>query len=286
MDARDAGDARNTSQPDASFRRPSAQGFDLVYTSVTRNPTFQRIRREVLGDEHPDGITPYSWVTRSDLRRLAHELRVGRGQTFLDLGCGEGGPGLWVARATGAAVVGVDISPVATAHAEQLAYALGLGGWARYVATDAGTTGLEADSLDGAMSIDVLQLLPDRAAAIAEVARVLRTGAHFTFTTWDATRMPPGRVPLADHRPLLESAGFAVVVYEETPHWRLHMQTSVDEVVAHLPALRAELGDELANALAEDNAAILPYLDHMRRILVVARRGELAGSAGSAGTRP
>jgi SAM-dependent methyltransferase len=189
------------------------------------------------------------------------------------VGCGEGGPGQWVARETGTATVGVDFSPVATAHAEQLAYAQGLGVRARYVAADASATGLKAGSLDGAMSIDVLQLLPDRAAVVAEVARVLRTGTQFAFTTWDAARMPPGRVPLADHRPLLESAGFTVVVYEETPHWRRHMQAAADDVVAHLPALRAELGDELADALAQDNTALLSYPDHMRRILGVARRG-------------
>lgn len=44
---------------------------------------------------------------------MADALRVGPGQKIADLGCGRGGPGQWIARATGAGLVGIDVSEVA-----------------------------------------------------------------------------------------------------------------------------------------------------------------------------
>ena len=55
-------------------------------------------------------MDPRSHVTWTELRRIVRELRIGPGDAFLDLGCGHGGPCLWVARATRAAVVGIDLA--------------------------------------------------------------------------------------------------------------------------------------------------------------------------------
>lgn len=48
---------------------------------------------------------------------LVSGLRVGAGQRLLDLACGRGGVGLWLARATGAQLTGVDWSPVVVREA-------------------------------------------------------------------------------------------------------------------------------------------------------------------------
>lgn len=66
------------------------------------------------------------------------------------------------------------------------------------------------------MSLDVLPFVPDKTAAVREVARILRPGGRFAFTTWEQLTHPaprdhndPQREALAatfhDH-PLLESA--------------------------------------------------------------------------------
>ncbi len=66
------------------------------------------------------------FVTLPQLRRMAAELRLGPGDTLVDLGCGKGGPALWMARETRARLIGVDFSPVAVEHAGALASTVGL----------------------------------------------------------------------------------------------------------------------------------------------------------------
>jgi 2-polyprenyl-3-methyl-5-hydroxy-6-metoxy-1,4-benzoquinol methylase len=79
----------------------------------------QRILTDVYGDDYPVEADPRSYVTLSELHRIAFELRVGPGQSIVDLGCGHGGPGLWVARETGATLVGIDQSRRAIALAPE-----------------------------------------------------------------------------------------------------------------------------------------------------------------------
>lgn len=62
-----------------------------------RTPAFGAIWRSVWGDDLAYELAPTNWITWHELRRIPRELRVGAGATFPDLGCGGGGPGLWVA---------------------------------------------------------------------------------------------------------------------------------------------------------------------------------------------
>lgn len=50
---------------------------------------------------------------------------------------------------------------------------------------DVAATGSAAGSAAGVVSIDVLQLLHDPRALVAEAARVLRPGGRFVATTWE-----------------------------------------------------------------------------------------------------
>src|SRR5215207_889899 len=105
----------------------SQQGYSTKWSSHDESPTRQRIRRDVYGDDYPVEADPRSYVTLTELRAIARDLHVGPGQSIADLGCGQGGPSLWVARETGAALVGLDLSSVGIARAEQRASELGLG---------------------------------------------------------------------------------------------------------------------------------------------------------------
>ena len=87
----------------------------------------QRVWREVFREEYPDGVEPYSYTSRSELSRIAAALEVRPGDVFADIGCGRGGPGLWVAASTGARVVGVDIADSALSAATARAQTVGAG---------------------------------------------------------------------------------------------------------------------------------------------------------------
>src|SRR5947207_2641354 len=90
--------------------------YGTRFASHAESPTRQQIRKEVFGDDYPEEADPRSFVTLPELERMARELQVGPGQLFVDLGCGHGGPSLWLARATGAGLIGIDLSAVAIAN--------------------------------------------------------------------------------------------------------------------------------------------------------------------------
>jgi ubiquinone/menaquinone biosynthesis C-methylase UbiE len=256
-----------------------AELFNIGFEGWAKSATVRHVWHKVYGEDYPEEVDPLSFVTVTDLRRIAQALRVGSGQTFVDLACGRGGPGLWVARESGAALVGIDFSQVAVEHATQRTDAFGLAGRARFQLGDFTATGLPAAALDGAMSVDALCFVPDKAAAVREVARILRSGARFVFTTWDidvvAADWPP---QVNDHRPVLREAGFAVETYEETPEWEPRQRAVYEGLRGAQVQVIAEMGEAAAGPLLAE-ANLLPgladgtdYLAHMRRILVVARK--------------
>jgi ubiquinone/menaquinone biosynthesis C-methylase UbiE len=132
----------------------------------------ERIWREVMREEYPAGLDTYSWLSRTELARIITEVRIKPNDTLGDIGCGQGGPGLWVAAQTGARLVGVDISSVALDAASQRAKALDLADRCEWHVGSFEQTTLEDSSLDAAMSVDALLFTPDKAKATKEFARI------------------------------------------------------------------------------------------------------------------
>jgi ubiquinone/menaquinone biosynthesis C-methylase UbiE len=261
------------------------QGPDPVDTyggkwaSHVDSSTRQRIRREVYGDEFPAEVDPRSFLTWTELRQFALELRVGSGDMFVDLGCGHGGPALWVANETGADVLGIDLSAVAIDRASERADELGLADRARFEVGDIVATGLPDAGFDGAMSVDTLWSVPDKLGAIREIARILKPGARFAFTNWDRDRQPPGYPPPLDgHRSLLEQTGFVVEHYDLQLDAEVKRRAYYERVVAAEPILLQEMGEEAMSKLMFEAKGTLglvdgvDYLAHSSRIFVVARK--------------
>jgi SAM-dependent methyltransferase len=139
----------------------------------------------------------------------------------LDLGCGDGAFGARVAPA--ARRYGVDTSP------DRLRLAAGTG--ALVVRADAAALPYPAASLDAVIANSTLEHLPDPAAAVREVARVLRPGGRFAWT-----------VPVAAVLDNLHFAGVAGYRDRFTAYWEhatmLPAAGWADLVGAHAPALR------------------------------------------------
>ena len=81
----------------------------------------------------PPEIEPFSFVSRNLLDHVAAALALSPGTSLVDLACGRGGPGMWLAKTTGADLTGVDFSPVAVEQATQRADLFGLTARARFV---------------------------------------------------------------------------------------------------------------------------------------------------------
>jgi 2-polyprenyl-3-methyl-5-hydroxy-6-metoxy-1,4-benzoquinol methylase len=237
--------------------------------------TIRRVRRAVEGDDYPDEADPSTPIlTRTGLRRIAGELRVGPGDTIIDVGCGRGGPGLWIARETGAALVGIDLVPLAIEHATARARDLGMHDRARFQLGDAAATGLPTAAFDGAVSVDVLLMIPDKAAVFHEVARLLRPGARFVFTTIEHPNPSSnaGVAQAGDHRPLLADAGLVVETYEETPDWRRRLRAVADGIRDAEAALTEELGAEAAQGWVRWASARPGEIESERHVLIGARK--------------
>jgi SAM-dependent methyltransferase len=263
----------HASGPDAEDEVAAAEGFNVLFAAVSHSPTLRQIWRAVYGLDYPEEADPFSFVTLTDLRRIAGELRVGRGQTVVDLACGRGGPGLWVARETGASLIGVDFSEVAIEQAQQRAGQLGLSERARFHVADAAATGLPGATADGVISVDSFWLFPDKVGAAAEVARILHPGGRFVFTTWDFDLTPMGWPPqVPHHRDLLRQAGLLLETYEETPDWRRRQVAVYEGILTAEAELVAELGESAAADMTAEARQMPAVLGQSRRILVVARR--------------
>jgi SAM-dependent methyltransferase len=227
----------------------------------------------VYGAEYPEGVEPYSHVTRSELARFCTEVRVEGTGHLVDIGCGRGGPGLWVAAHTGARLMGVDIAASALKAPEQRARSLGLAARARYVLGSFDSMPLEDGAADAIMSVDALLFAPDKLAAIAEMARVLRPGGRLVFTTWDYRSQPVGRPPqVDDHRPLLDAAGFDVRTYDETEDWFGRMSRTGASLLAAVEELAAESGEGVAVVRTRLEEMVATFATMLRRVFAVAQR--------------
>jgi ubiquinone/menaquinone biosynthesis C-methylase UbiE len=237
------------------------------------SPVAARIWREVFGDEYPANLDIYSFVSISELNRFVRELRLSPGDVLADVGCGRGGPGLWVATQTGARLIGIDIAKTALDAARGRALAVGIAERAEFHRGSFEDTGLSNASINAVMSVDALLFAPDKRAAIRELARILVHRGRLVVTTWDYWRQPVGRPPqVPDHRPILEEAGFEILSYDETSAW-LQRQTRIGELM--LLAI-----DELAAESGSDPVQVRQGVEEMRasvacmtrRVLFVAER--------------
>jgi ubiquinone/menaquinone biosynthesis C-methylase UbiE len=251
-----------------------AENFNRSHAARQHSATLERIYRTAYGDDYPKDANPNAFFSQTTFQRMAASLYLKPGGTLVDLGCGRGGPGLSVARQTGANLIGIDLSSVGVALARERAAAAGVTERARFVVGDVAATGLPNASCDAAMSLDVLVFVPDKPAAMREVARILRPHGRFAFTTWEH----PGysarlRAPqLADHRPLLQETGCEIEIYEEPPDWQRQHRALVEGIVAAQTQLTEETGSAAAAGLVAMARGVLAELPVRRYVFVVARR--------------
>jgi arsenite methyltransferase len=209
--------------------------------------------RLLLGDSfHPVGLALTS--------RLARALRVGPGDLVVDVACGPGTSALQLARETGCEVIAVDLAPPPDADDPRV----------RFLRGDAEALPLTDASVDGALCECALCTFPDKQAATAEFARVLRPGARLALSDLTARReelpeslrsLPAWVACVGDARPLdeiaalLETAGLVVEQTEAHDH---ALASLLDRIDARL---------KVAAMLAADIAIAHELLQEVRRAL-------------------
>jgi ubiquinone/menaquinone biosynthesis C-methylase UbiE len=254
----------------------SPSHFDRAHAARLQNRVLQRVWQLGYGDDYPAEVKPSAFYSRWTLRRLAQSLAPAKGQTLVDLGCGHGGTSLWVAKQFGLKVVGVDLSPGGVALATAQAVEMGMTDDAKFKVGDVTATGLADASCDAAISLDVIIYVPDKEAAMKEVARIIRPGGRFGFTVWEQSgysqRLKAQQ--FLDYRPLMAAADFDVEIYEEPPNWRQQQQRTLELLVENETAEMdpADVGQILAMARGSLNE-----LSSRRYVLAVGRRRYTGG---------
>ena len=125
----------------------------------------------------------------SAMQQPTEWLNIPPGGIALDVGCGPGTVTASLARAAGpgALTLGLDISEAMLARAVRAEAGPQIG----FLRADAQQLPLRDGTVDAVVSIAVLQLVPDPAAALAEMARVLRAGGRLAVMVPTAGRAAP-----------------------------------------------------------------------------------------------
>ena len=113
-------------------------------------------------------------------RLMIAKLELRRGMEVIDIGCGLGGPMRRVVREAGVRVVGVNSSEIQLEQAKSLNAEAGIGHMVDYLACSFMDMSAIADgAFDRGYAIESTCHAPDKAAAFAEIYRVLKPGALF-----------------------------------------------------------------------------------------------------------
>src|SRR5262249_7091058 len=101
----------------------------------------------------------------------------------LDVGCGSGGPALFLARETGCRVTGVDVSEPGIQAGLTLARQAGLDGTVHFRRADAcEPLSFPDGAFDAIVCMDAMCHMPDRGRLLGEWHRVLRPGGRMLYT--------------------------------------------------------------------------------------------------------
>jgi SAM-dependent methyltransferase len=260
-------------------KAPIEVGYDAVYEAMPQSPTLRRMWRELAsGTDFPEDYYHISFVTLDQHQRMQAALQLSPGDTLVDLACGMGGPALLAAKNTGARLIGVDISSVAVRLANDRARGLGMSDTARFVVGTFDETGLESESADAVMSEDALQYVPDKTAALREVARILRPGGRLAFAAFELDPsacvglQSLGDDPVSDYRPILEAVGLRIISYEEIPGCPEPVRGTYKALLDAGETLTTEMGPIAAVALFSELRLMIQTGMYKRRVLMVATK--------------
>ncbi len=264
---------------DAGVFQTVVDGYDAVYGALPASRTFNEIwRANAYGGDFPEEFAHIGFLTVGEGRRLLERLDVAEGEVVVDVACGAGGPGLWAAQQTGATLIGVDPSATGLAAASARARRVGLDQRSRFVHGTFEQTGLPDGAADAIMTIEAFQYAPDKRAAIAEFFRIVRPGGAVAIVCFE---VEPSKVeglpvlgvdPIPDYSPLLESAGFTIEAYEETPGWQARVYGTFGALVDNADTLVAEMGERAAAGALAEAMLTVQMKPYPRRVFIAARR--------------
>jgi hypothetical protein len=83
--------------PPLTGRPPTAADFDEEFAAAAASAGLRQVWQSA-DPELPVEVEPFSFMSAALLDHVSRALDLVPGQTLVDLACGRGGPGLWLAR--------------------------------------------------------------------------------------------------------------------------------------------------------------------------------------------
>jgi len=152
--------------------------YDTSYGGFAEE-IYRAIRQEAFGED----IGQNSWLTADEFRRFLGWLELTPASKLLDIGCGSGGPALFIARRYGCGVVGVDVNEKGVKVANEQAQAYDLTSLAQFKHVDGSKSlPLEKEIFDAIVCIDAINHLPNRLGVLSEWRRILKPEGRLLFT--------------------------------------------------------------------------------------------------------
>jgi phosphoethanolamine N-methyltransferase len=185
-----------------------------------------------------------------------------KGKSVLDIGCGAGGIDVALAKAHGAAyVTGIDVEDSVISHARALVARQGLADRIGLAKVAPGPLPFPPGTFDVVFSKDSIVHIPDKAALMAEVARVLRPGGWFLASDWligtddisplmaayiAAEGLDFGMATPARYRAAMEGAGMKDIAITSRNEWYRH------EARTEVARMKGETGKNAAILVGQD----------------------------------
>jgi cyclopropane fatty-acyl-phospholipid synthase-like methyltransferase len=112
---------------------------------------------------------------------LAERVKLGQQHVVLDIGCGVGGPALYLAQRYGCRVTGISTSPVDVECARRQAVACGLEDRATFEVRNGLASGYASASFDRVWVMESAHLIEPKNALFVECSRLLRVGGRLAL---------------------------------------------------------------------------------------------------------
>jgi len=234
------------------------------------NPFFNSLWVRAWGEQYPADVRPYSSCTKQLLSELRGCIRMNADGVLLDLGCGTGGVGLYLASQVGCRLIGVDRSNAGIEIAKRRMPDWPLTTSAAFYTAQFHATGLSAASIDSVISIDALPFSEDVDLALREIARLLKRDGRLIFTAREprTNSRQAKKLGPAWSRALKENGFQSLRVMERkgvSDRWRaVYEQWRKNEA-----RLRAELPPGVVDQLMEEVESIGPKLEDKRAWLLI-----------------
>jgi ubiquinone/menaquinone biosynthesis C-methylase UbiE len=140
--------------------------------------------------------------------------------TLLDLGCGIGGPGRFLADRFGCSILGVDLLPLRVEIARSITELTGMTDHNSYRVADATDLGLADQSFVQVWMLDVSMHIRNKRALFGEIARVLRPGGLMVMHEQPGP-LPPAMRPVMRQAPYIAPSLPQLIRYVEQSGLRL-----------------------------------------------------------------